>query len=1219
METKEFVGSNGLDVDYLLSSWVDNSMSDCCKWERVMCNSTTGHVTELSLNNTRQYDIESISFYDDENIWFIKFSMFQQLKELRSLNLSYNRIGGFIDDTNFETLSELKKLEVLDLSANYFNNSILSPLSNLTSLKTLILSDNIMEGSFPIQELISDLKNLESLDVSWNRFNSTLPFQDFKSNFSKVSKLKYLDLSSNNFNNGILSFSSIFPSVETLDLSDNNLEGPLSYKDLVKLKNLTVLSLRGNNLNGTPPLQKLSNLKNLKSLDVSGNRFHSTLPFQDFKSNFSKVSKLKYLDLSDNYFNNGILSFSSIFPSVETLDLSGNNLEAPLSYKDLVKLKNLTVLSLGGNNLNGTLPLQSFKRLEELDISYNRFNSSILLSLDALPSFKVLKFCCNDVEGSFPIQELSNLKNLESLDVSWNGFNGTLPFQELSTFKSLEILNLMENEFTGSIPEYMWTPPSLKVLSLYYNKLNGSLPNQSLCGLKGLQELDLSYNEFGGSLPQCLDNLTSLTILDLSGNQLTGHIPSSWPANLKFIDLSYNRFEGIFSFKNIPSSSPANFKSSLEYIDLSSNLFEGLFSFNLLANYSSLEVVILSGNNITFETGWIPSFQLKVLIMQSCGLDSIPEFLFYQFKLEALDLSHNKVKGRFPNWLLENNGGLQTLNLENNSFNGQLQEIGTKMLPNMRYLNLAINHFQGDFLFSVGDDCKLMALDLSHNNFSGEVPEELLSSCISLTYLKLSHNNFHGQIVIFNITRFSVLQLNDNQFEGTLASLLPNFSLQMSGPRIQWLDLSNNRLHGEIPHWMGNFTSLRYVNLHNNFFEGPISKELLSVEYLDLSHNYFSGPLPSFFHGNYLEQINLQGNRFIGSIPEALLNISTLKVLDLSNNELSGTIPNNTGEFQNDLRVLLLGENHLSGLIPNWLCQQNYISLLDLSRNFLSGSIPHCLHNLSFGKEEGGFYRGATVHMSSQYMIPISLHKSFDTSEFYEDIEEEIEFFTKYRASTYKNNALNYMSGLDLSVNSLTGEIPFKLGELSQIHALNLSHNQLIGSIPISFSNLSQIESLDLSYNNLSGEIPSKLIDLNFLEVFSVAHNNLSGKIPDMKGQFSTFESNSYEGNPFLCGPQVERKCNDNNVESPSSQVESRHGESGKWYEIDRGAFLVCFSVTFIISFLAAITFLYVHPYWQQSLIYHSKEYMFSCYYFLFDILLNLYIYFVSLINVISS
>ncbi|XP_058000700.1 receptor like protein 21-like isoform X1 [Hevea brasiliensis] len=1091
-------------------------MSNCCKWERVKCNSTTGHVTELSLNNTRQYDIESISFYDDENIWFAKFSMFQQLKELRSLNLSYNRIGGFIDDTGFETLSELKKLEVLDLSSNYFNNSILSSLNNLTSLKTLILSDNIMEGSFPCK----GFERLEELDISYNGFN-----------------------------NSILSSLGALTSLKTLILRENNMEGSFPIQELI------------------------SDLKNLESLDVSWNRFNITLPFQAFKSNFSKVSKLKYLDMSWNNFNNGILSFSSIFPSVETLDLSSNNLEGPLSYKDLVKLKNLTVLNFRGNNLNGTLPLQ----------------------------------------------KLSKLKNLKSLDVSGNRLNSTLPFQELSTFKSLEILNLMGNEFTGSIPEYMWTPTSLKVLSLYHNKLNGTLPNQSLCGLKGLQELDLGYNEFGGSLPQCLDNLTSLTFLDLSGNQLTGHIPSSWPANLKFIDLSYNRFEGIFSVKNIPSSSPANFKSSLKFIDLSNNLFEGLFSFNLLANYSSLEALILSGNNITFETGWIPSFQLKVLIMQSCGLDSIPDFLFHQFKLEALDLSHNKVKGWIPNWLLENNGGLQTLNLENNSFNGQLQEIGTKMLPNMRYLNLARNYFQGDFLFAVGDDCKLMSLDLSHNNFSGEVPKELLSSCIFLTHLRLSYNNFHGQIMIFNITRFDYLQLNDNQFEGTLASLLPNFSHQMRGPEIEWLDLSNNRLHGEIPHWMGNFTSLRYVNLHNNFFEGRISKELLSIEYLDLSHNNFSGPLPSFFHGNYLEQINLQGNRFIGSIPEAFFNISTLEVLDLSNNELSGTIPNNTGEFQNDLRVLLLGENHLSGFIPNWLCQQKYISLLDLSRNFLSGSIPHCLHNLSFGKEEGDFYGSTIVSMSSQYMIPISLHKSFDTFYFYEDIEEEIEFLTKYRASTYKYKALNYMSGLDLSANNLTGEIPHKLGELSQILALNLSHNQLIGSIPRSFSNLSQIESLDLSYNNLSGEIPSKLIDLNFLEVFSVAHNNLSGKIPYMKGQFSTFESNSYEGNPFLCGPQVERKCNDNNVESPSSQVESRHGESGKWYEIDRGAFLVCFSVTFIISFLVAITFLYVHPYWQQGLIYHSKEYMFSCYYFLFDILLNLYIRFVSLINVISS
>ncbi|KAF2323181.1 hypothetical protein GH714_033924 [Hevea brasiliensis] len=164
---KKFVVSDGADADHLLSSWVDDSMSDCCKWERVTCNSTTSHVIELFLNNTRQHD---------ENIWFIKLSMFQQLKELRNLNLSYNEIGGFIDyDEGFERLSELKKLETLDLSYNKFNDSILSSLGALTSLKSLILSWNNMRGSFPSKAIrCRGFERLEELDISGNLFNSIL-------------------------------------------------------------------------------------------------------------------------------------------------------------------------------------------------------------------------------------------------------------------------------------------------------------------------------------------------------------------------------------------------------------------------------------------------------------------------------------------------------------------------------------------------------------------------------------------------------------------------------------------------------------------------------------------------------------------------------------------------------------------------------------------------------------------------------------------------------------------------------------------------------------------------------------------------------------------------------------------------------------------------------------------------------------------------------------
>ncbi|XP_043811568.1 receptor-like protein 15 [Manihot esculenta] len=140
LDLKASIGSDGFDADHPFSSWVDDSLSDCCKWERVTCNFTTGHVIDLSLNNLRQYE---------ENIWFLNLSMFESFKELRSLNLSHNRFGGLIDEKGFDGL---KKLEILDLSDNYFNNSNFSSLAALPSLTTLILSRNNMKGSFPSKE-----------------------------------------------------------------------------------------------------------------------------------------------------------------------------------------------------------------------------------------------------------------------------------------------------------------------------------------------------------------------------------------------------------------------------------------------------------------------------------------------------------------------------------------------------------------------------------------------------------------------------------------------------------------------------------------------------------------------------------------------------------------------------------------------------------------------------------------------------------------------------------------------------------------------------------------------------------------------------------------------------------------------------------------------------------------------------------------------------------
>jgi hypothetical protein len=128
--------------------------------------------------------------------------------------------------------------------------------------------------------------------------------------------------------------------------------------------------------------------------------------------------------------------------------------------------------------------------------------------------------------------------------------------------------------------------------------------------------------------------------------------------------------------------------------------------------------------------------------------------------------------------------------------------------------------------------------------------------------------------------------------------------------------------------------------------------------------------------------------------------------LDLSSNQLSGTIPPELGQLSN-LKHLYLNSNQLSGTIPPELGQLSNLQALDLPFNQLSGTIPPELGQLSNLKH------------------------------------------------------------LYLYSNQLTGEIPSELGNLSQMEKINLSSNQLCGEIPSELMNLTNLGYLRLQNNNL--------------------------------------------------------------------------------------------------------------------------------------------------------
>ncbi|XP_074284273.1 receptor-like protein EIX2 [Silene latifolia] len=628
------------------SSWKGD---ECCKWSRVGCDNTSGHVIQLDLygsdtnNLLKMEKLESIVYLlelrqlDSLDLSFNNFSygsipIFMGLmKQLRYLDLSFASLGGLIP---YE-LGNLTKLQHLDLADNKLLGEIPASLGKLSNLKYFNLFGNQLSGKIPTS--IGKLSELQSLNIAFNRMEGTVLSESHFVNLSSLIVLDMIDtmLTLNLSSDWVPPFQLQYLGADTCKI---NGEIP---PWLQTQKNLSELLLTNANISGLMP-SWFHTMQQLDFVLLSNNKLCGPIIFP---INFIAIY-LSNNSLSGEFLSNG--SKSEVYRSANFIDLTNNFISGPLLEGLGQIMPNLTTLILSNNQISGQIPnsLCQLELLNSLDINNNSLSGEIPNCLANLSSLSFVRLSYNKLKGHIPCFNNSgsyqNGVGVEFyLHLNDNMLIGEMP-SCLRSLTNLKVLDIGGNNLSGKMLKWFSAEKlkELQILRLRGNKFSGTIPRH-ICSLPHLQIVDLGHNHFTGSIPPCLSNLTAMTLnlsqashfndaiseviqgieraytstqlylvdIDLSCNNLIGSIPDNLTkiVGLLNLNLSYNQLSGMI---------PGNIGDlkSLISLDLSMNELTGRIPTSI-GEIPMLSHLNLSYNNLS---GPIPTGnQLQVLSDQA--------------------------------------------------------------------------------------------------------------------------------------------------------------------------------------------------------------------------------------------------------------------------------------------------------------------------------------------------------------------------------------------------------------------------------------------------------------------------------------------------------------------------------------------------------------------------------------------------------------------------
>ncbi|XP_062099611.1 receptor-like protein 7 [Humulus lupulus] len=455
-------------------------------------------------------------------------------------------------------------------------------------------------------------------------------------------------------------------------------------------------------------------------------------------------------------------------------------------------------------------------------------------------------------------------------------------------------------------------------------------------------------------------------------------------------------------------------------LDLTSSwLYGSIDSNSTLFKLSQLQNLSLADNDfndspIPFSIGSL--YSLKVLDLSGCQFSGLlPRSLGGLRGLSFCYLAYNNLTGPIPS-SLQNLTHITELSFAYNQLHGQLPAwLGN--LTQLTWLNLRNNMLHGVVPHSFSGLRALEALLLSHNELKATLEIDMFLDMKYLRRLQLSGNKLWLRTETNNsnatVSKFEVLHLGSCNL-----SNFPSFLRYQQ--KLKIIDLWENQISGKIPKWLWNTSreSLGKADFSRNSLTGfdqtpPVVLPWVRLVSLDLSQNALKGSLP--IPPASIIQYDLSDNELSGEISQSLGNKSSLQLVDLSNNNLSGVLPRCLEEELTDsLSILNLASNNFHGTIPQIGAHGSKLQAIDLGHNQLEGPLPSSLANCTM-----------------------------------------LEF-------------------LNLGNNKLDDGFPSWLGALPNLRLLLLRKNKLRGVInePVSDSGFPKLRVIDLSHNRFTGLLP---------------------------------------------------------------------------------------------------------------------------------------------------